>query len=283
MTIQAYNPFIPQPPDLPSDNQPDIETNFLELNETYGVDHIPFGNIIEFATLAAPCVCTSTNHRLATGNTVIVFNMEGTNELGVREDWPINGMAFVVTVIDDNTFSLNGTDSTLYPTYLPNSGDFSSVDLPYGFHTKTLLNTPIIRTPNRAPPKSAYFSQLVENLPQLFFQNGATADDIVQLTKLPVAAQTGNGRGFRTPWGYIINVGEVAAQANTFTIYDFPLPFTSLPFSLTLSRGRIIIQSGTQGTNPVGSALTNTQFQVQYQRSGTGNFRAYIEYLAIGI
>lgn len=283
MTIVAYNPFIPQPPDLPSDSQPDIETNFFRLNEVFGVDHIPFGNVIEAATLAAPCVCTSTNHRLSTGDTVTVFNMEGLTDLNVRQDWPINGMAFVVTVIDANTFSLNGSNSTTYPTYIPSSGDFSSITLPYGFHTKTLLNSPQLRTPDRGAPKSAYFSQLIENLPQLFFQNGQTAADIVQLTDLEVANQTSAGRGWRTPWGMIINMGEVAAQANNFTTYNFPLPYTTRVLSLTLTRGRIIQQTGTQGTNPVGSWISNTQFQVQYQRSGTGNHRAYIEYLAIGI
>lgn len=279
----GYNPFVPQPFDLPSDSQGDFESNFVRLNNTYGVDHIPFGNLVQFATLSAPIVCTSPIHRLTTGDMVTVFNFEGLTPLNDREAWPINGMTFTVTVIDENTFSLDGSDSTTYPTYIENSGDFSSTAIDYGMHLQTHLNTPLLQAPNRAAPKSAYFSQLVQNLPELFFQNGQAAADIFKLTNLMVTNQTGNGRGWVTPWGFIINMGEVAAQANNFTTYDFPVPFTSLPFSLTLTRGRIINQTGTQGTNPVGSILSNTQFQVQYQRSGTGNHRAYIEYLAIGI
>lgn len=279
----TYNPNIPQAFDLPSDSQADIESNFLRLNEVFGQDHIPFGNLIEEATQAAPIVCTSTNHRLTSGDTVTVFNMEGLTNLNVREDWPINGNSFTVTVIDENTFSLDASDSTTYPTYLPNSGDFSSPALPYGYHTKNFFPTPRLNPPSRAAPRSAYFTQNIENLAELFFQNGASLEDIVQLTDIQIAAQTTAGWGFTTPWGLRINIGDVIGIATAFTTYNFPLPFQSVVYSLTLSRGRIVFQSGTGGKNPVGNVLSLSQFQVQYQRSGTSQDRAHILYMAVGV
>jgi hypothetical protein len=283
MTVQVYNPFIPQPPDLPSDSQPDMDSNFFSLNTIFGVDHIPFGNLIEQATLANPIVVTSTNHRLTTGNTVTIFNLEGTTPAGAREEWPINGNSFVVTVIDANTFSLNGSDSTSYPEYLPNSGDFSSVSLPYGQHTKTFLNSPPLNPPNRAAPRSAYFSQDIQNLAQLFYQNNPTAADIYQLTNLQFVNQTANGWGFRTPWGLKINMGQVVAFTVNFTTYDLPLPFTTTPIAIIATRGFIRQQTGT-GTKSISAVLnSNSTFQIRYSQNSGGDGSAYADYLAIGI
>lgn len=280
--MNSYNPRIPQQFDLPSDSQPDIETNFLSLNEVYGEDHIPFGNLIEEATLAAPIVCTSTNHRLTTGDVITVFNMEGTTDAGVRKDWDINGSAFTVTVIDDDTFSLDGSDSTTFPTYLSNSGDFSSAALPYGEHTKNLFPIPSLQPPNRNTPKSAYFTRAVEDGSQLFFQNGPTATDSLQMTDLPIEATTTTGKGFITPWGLIINMGQVIGVAQEFTTFDYPLAFTSTVFSFNITRGPVRFGRAGGSRNPVGSSLSNTQFEVRYANDGTEEFETYIKYIAIG-
>lgn len=281
--MSIYNPRIPQAPDLPSDSQPDIDSNFLSLNEVYGEDHIPFGNLIEEATLAAPIFITSTNHRLTTGNTVTMFNMEGITDNNVREDWTINGSAFVVTVIDDDTFSLDGSDSTTFPTYISNSGDFSSVSLPYGSHTKNFFPTPQLNPPNRVAPKSAYFTQNIENLAELFFQNGNTLADVFQITNLPISATTTEGFGFVTPWGWIVNMGEITIDNLGFTTFDYPLAFTSEVFSLTLTRGVIRINPGGSSTKSVvGSSLSTTQFQAQYTTVITNRNRVYAYYMAIG-
>ncbi len=280
--MNTYNPRIPQATDLPSDSQLDIESNFLNLNEVYGEDHVPFGNLIEEATLAAPIVITSTNHRLTTGNTVTVFNMEGLNDKNVPEDWTINGSAFVVTVIDDDTFSLDGSDSTTFPTYIANSGDFSSVSLPYGSHTKNFFPTIQQNPPNRNTPKSAYFTQNIDNLAELFFQNGSTLADSLQMTNLAVAITTNVGKGFVTPWGWIVNMGEVIAVANTFTTFNYPLAFTNRVYSFTITRGRIRASSAAGTRNPVGSSLSNTQFQVRYANDVSNNFVTRIKFIAIG-
>lgn len=280
----TYNPNIPQPPDLPSDSQPDILTDFLSLNEVFGVDHIPFGNSIEEATLANPCVCTSTNHRLTTGDTVTVYNMEGIDLISVREDWVINNTSFTVTVIDEDTFSLDGSDSTTYPVYIPNSGDFSSTDLPYGYHTKNFFPTTRLDAPNLTSPKSSYFPQNVENLAQLFFQNGATAADKVPLTQVNTTTQTIDGRGFITPWGLIINMGTVVARSSGFSTFNYPVPYTSTVFGLILTRGRplTIDTNDTSTKTVVGQSINLNQFQASYAASGS-TVGAHIKFLAVGI
>ncbi len=293
-----YNPNIPQPRDLPSDSQSDFDTNFLSLNEVFGEDHVPFGNIIEAATIAAPIVITSTTHRLTTGNSVTVFNMEGTNDVGVREDWPINGTTFTVTVIDDNTFSLDGSDSTTFPTYLANSGDFSSISIPYGNHTKNFFPSPQLNPPNRASPKSAYFSQEVVNenslnQTELFFQNGETLADIVQLTNIPsspivqyrnlAGVSIGNGRGFITPWGTIVNFGNAQVLRGLFTTLNYAIPYTSQVFSFTMTRGPVRATNTFQ-ENPIGQSLSNTQFRMSI--SSTSNLSsviARVSFISLGV
>lgn len=278
----TYNPFIPQPPDLPSDSQGDILSNFNLINNFFGVDHVPFGNSIQAATQASPIVITSPIHRLTTGDTVTVTSMRGTTPELVIEDWPINGISFTVTVIDSNIFSLNGSNGTTYPPYIPNTGDFSSPDIDYGFHLKTYFPQAIPGDPNRQPPISAYYTKLdVNNVPNLFFQNGALASLVKQLSDLQIANETSTGRGFKTPWGMIINMGMVRGTARNFITYNFPTPFTSRVFTLQLTMKPNTI-SNSFGINPVGQVLSLTQFQVQAQRSGTVDIDRNMFYLAIG-
>ena len=287
----SYNPRIPQPEDLPSDSQEDIVSNFQLLNQYFGRDHIPFGNSIENATSAMPIVITSTNHRLATGNTVTVANMEGTNPVGEKELWPINGNSFTVTVIDANTFSLDGSNGTTFPAYNANSGDFSSTDLPYGFHLQNTFPNPQSGAPNRPSPRSAYYTKNVEqiidkipvNFAQLFFQNGMTATDEVQLTKLPEFVRTANGVGFKTPWGWIINIGQVVAFTVSFTTYAFPLPYSTVVYSFTASKGQIRQQTGGGTKSIAAQALNLTQFQCRYTQNSGGDGSAYMYYMAIGV
>lgn len=289
----TYNPNIPQSPDLPSDSQPDIESNFLSLNQVFGEDHIPFGNLIEDATLATPCVVTSTNHRLTTADTVTVFNMEGITTAGVRQDWSINSTLFVVTVIDVDNFSLDGSNTTAEPAYIANSGDFTSAALPYGEHTKNFFPSPILNPPNRNNPKTAYFSQNIDNLAELFFQNDITADDVFRLTNIPITAkqiftaldgtQLGKGVGFVTPWNIIINFGQVQAiRALPFT-HEYPVPYTSQVFSFTLTLGPAPFFDNQNQQNPIGRSLNNTQFVIDYASAAIGTVIANVNFIAIGI
>lgn len=278
----TYNPFIPQPPDLPSDSQGDLLSNFGLINTFFGVDHVPFGNTIQSATLTNPIVITSPIHRLTTGNTVTVTLLKGLTPEQVIEDWPINGMTFVVTVVDENTFSLDGSNGTTYPPYIDNSGDFSSPDIDYGFHLKNFFPQAILADPNRAAPISSYYTKLnVNNIPNLFFQNGALASLVKQLSDLTIANETSSGRGFKTPWGMIINAGMVRGNSEQFITYNFPTPYTNRVFTLqlTVKPNRPLLNFG---VNPVGEAISLTQFKVQAQRSGQTVLNRNIYYLAIG-
>lgn len=78
------------------------------------------------ATLANPVSITATAHGLTTGDSVVIRDVAGMVE--------INDAAFVVTVVDANTFTLDAEDGTGYTTYtsggvftVPGSG--ISIDL----------------------------------------------------------------------------------------------------------------------------------------------------------
>ena len=64
---------------------------------------------ISGATKANPCVITATGHGFKTGISVTISGVGGMTQL--------NGNTYVITVIDANSFSLNGINSTAYGTY----------------------------------------------------------------------------------------------------------------------------------------------------------------------
>lgn len=64
---------------------------------------------ITAATQALPCQVTSAGHGLATGDTVYIASIVGMVEL--------NGGSFTVTVVNANTITLDGVDSTAYTAY----------------------------------------------------------------------------------------------------------------------------------------------------------------------
>ena len=64
---------------------------------------------ISDASNANPCVITAASHGLTTGDTIYIYLVQGMLQL--------NDIPFVVTVIDQGSFSLNGIDSTAYGTY----------------------------------------------------------------------------------------------------------------------------------------------------------------------
>ena len=61
------------------------------------------------STQANPCSITATAHELQTGDTVTITGVVGMTEL--------NGNSYTITVVDDDTFTLDSTDSTGYTAY----------------------------------------------------------------------------------------------------------------------------------------------------------------------
>lgn len=66
--------------------------------------------IITNVSLTNPCVITSPNYSLPTGTEIYISNIIGTTQL--------NAGFYTITVIDANTFSLNGIDATGFTAYV---------------------------------------------------------------------------------------------------------------------------------------------------------------------
>lgn len=283
----TYDPGTPQASDIPAASQGEFFDNFLLLNQFFGNDHIPFGNVITSATNAFPVVCKSPNHGLTSGNTITVSHMCYLNQDGILEPWPINGGPYVVTVIDPNTFSFNQSSVDL-GTYYPNSGAFVCQQFNYGFHTKNYFPFTQVSDPNLAPPYSSFYpktttlmiSTKTVEVPNLFFNNGVGSSFVSQLTQIPFRS-TKRGIGFKSPWGITFNMGQVqlkGVNSSTAVSFSFPMPFSSTPFMIIISK---MIE-------PVGLTLlifdlTTTEVYIKGIPAGVSTGNPQISYIAIGI
>lgn len=241
----TYNYNVPLPNDLPSDNQPVFQSNFDSLNDQFGINHVKLGRSVEGATISNPCIISSANHGLSNGDTVVFTHVRGINAQGVVSNWAINGGAgYVITVINENTFSIP-VDSTTYDPYIPNSGDFSSTAYNYGYHTKLFLQQPPLnfKQPDLQSPATSLYPKDIGNFASLFFQNGPQAVLESLLTTFVFSPndvnfiETANGIGFITPWGLIINIGYLYLKFTSATYsVQLPKPFTSTVYTGILSQ-----------------------------------------------
>jgi len=84
-----------------------------------------------------------------------------------------------------------------------------------GYHTKIYMPL-AISDPNLASPASSIYLKTVSAASQLFFQNGNSSTNVVQLTG-SILLETGNdGQGgvysvFQTPWAIKIFIGQTAS------------------------------------------------------------------------
>lgn len=241
----TYNYNVPLPNDLPSDNQPVFQSNFDTLNDQFGINHVKLGRTVEGATLSNPCIISSVDHGLTTGDTAVFTHVRGINAQGVVSDWAINGGAgYVITVINENTFSIP-VDSTTYDPYIPNSGDFSSTAYNYGYHTKLFFQQPPLNfnQPDLQSPATSLYPKDIGNFASLFFQKGPQAVLESLLTFFVFSPtdvnfiETPNGIGFITPWGLIVNTGYLYLKFTTGTYsVELPKPFTSTAYTGILSK-----------------------------------------------
>lgn len=65
---------------------------------------------ISFVSNTNPCSITSGGHGLNSGDSIYIYNVKGTSEL--------NGINYTVTVVDSDTFTLDGVDATGYGAYV---------------------------------------------------------------------------------------------------------------------------------------------------------------------
>jgi hypothetical protein len=283
----TYSTNSPQATDIPADSQSEFLTDFQLLNSIFGVDHIPFGNVITAATRANPCKVTSPNHRLTTGATVTVYRMKGTNSLGQPEAWSINGSTFTVTVVDANNFTLNGLDSSAFDSYIADTGDYLvTSSYPYGFHKKVSFLEPLTNNPGLVSPQCSIYTKMLSEISRVFrpkdqqtgfksestpflnlkFQNGNTQANSTYLTgcdlKFNNLSQvtpfiSGTQFGFKTPFGLTFNVGRVFVLSNgTHTVpnvvnYDsvhYTTVFANDAFSTGVTRVTVLNLSNFQFT-----------------------------------
>lgn len=85
----------------------DLNGNLWEC--LLGMTCIATSKTITGATQATPCVITATGHEYTTGQVVMITSVVGMTQ--------INDKMFTITVIDPDTFSLDGVDSTGYTAY----------------------------------------------------------------------------------------------------------------------------------------------------------------------
>lgn len=229
--MSIYTPSIPQPPALPMNDQVQILGNFGILNTIFGVNHIPFGNVV--STAISTGVITeirSTNHRLTTGDSVTFNLVRGVSGDSVVP-WGINGSPFTVTVITPNRFTVVYNSSNEFP-YIANSGDYTVAgSYPYGYHTQVSLAQPLTtQTPAPGLQSVLYSKYRADGLTiDLAYKNGTVASLEKILTNVVSTPATNAGQGFVTPWGLIVNLGSFTVTQANVGNFRFPSPFTSPP------------------------------------------------------
>ena len=285
-----YAAFVPRSTDTHSESQDDFLNNFRSLNDQFGQNHIPMGNSVEEATLTNPCVITSTNHRLQTGDQVTFTNLKGLNSDNVIEEWSLNTAGLqTITKVDDDSFSVNGYDATTQPTYTLNTGDWSSSAIDYGFHL--MASFPEALSTLLLPPKAAMYTVskdvsrnlLYTNLAFSNFLNQSSQKLITDLTATRASVQSlAHGFTFQTPWGFKILFQLSTVQSKNFTTTrDFVEPFSSQIYCIV---------GGLWDTGPVDEfflgIVSLTQYSIQLQKSVLFPFdtKTYVYYLmAIGV
>lgn len=291
----TYNPSTPQPSEIPSQSQTRFLTNFTLFNQYFGQDHTPAGNVITLATNTAPIVITSAGHGLSTGNMVTVYDITGI-EGNTPVAWPINGNTFTITVIDVNTFSLQGSDATGYPAYLTGTGNFSSASYLYGYHKQLTAATGLTSDPQAGAAGGQIYSKFPRDPegnstfdnPDFFFRNSSIVDQLTRLFNNAQTSTTGKliqqSWGFVTPWGLIINVGFVPDPASAPS-GKFSKPYSTVNYGVVVgcanpgSTRNFVVAVAPLGSDP--NMLTKFGINIDFPSSSGFKFNLY--YISMGI
>lgn len=165
------------------------------------------------------------------------------------------------TIPSDDQEDILFNFQTLNDQYTINHIPFDAISK-NGYHKKIFFFQNNAR-PDRIAPRATLYPKYViynkdtpqqQTISELFYQNGNTAGDERQLVDLILSSsdehvkQTANGIGFKTPWGLIINMGQVKKQVPPSpTPYDWPIPFTTQVYTVII-----------RGYNPPSAPGTNT-------------------------
>lgn len=262
----TYFPSVPQPPEKHSESQPDFLANFGQLNTASAVDHIPFGNSIESATAANPCVITSTDHGLQDGNSVTIYNLQGLLD-GVIIPWTINGTSFTVANRTDNTFALSGagSDTSLQNPYIANTGHWDSGNINYMRHKKVTFADPLgifprvdpaPNFPNLPATVASLFTMALQktvndelvSFSELFYQNDNSSSAVEQLTNNNISYTLNSLPGFalwtfNSPWGLTFNVGVAFIVSTTPATITFPTSYAAGTHYTTVATIKLVSAS----------------------------------------
>ena len=282
----SFNYLIPQPPDIPADGQPDYLNNFGLLNQFFNTDHVPFAGCIQNILNSNPCVISSANHTLSTGNTITLQGFNDNTDVGVVTGMgALNNTSPTITVIDENTFSLNGVDSTAYvPFEIGTFASYVSASLLYGFHNKISFNRPI-GDPNLSSPQCSLYSKLPTSesmQSDLFYQNDKTTTAVEQLTGANFVT-VNNGFGFRTSFGLIFNFGGNSIQMGKPNNFTFPIPYaSSATVQCIIATGAFVFTTYVNNTTISAIPISATQFHIDAPFTlGAGSVKRFY-YMAIG-
>lgn len=105
---------------------------------------------------------------------------------------------------------------------------FTTTSAQAGFHTDINFAAPLVADPNLAAPQASVYPKAVAGTTQLFFQNGALAANVVQLTNI-VPTQVGTNYFIQTPFGLKIAYGFWPNIGSTTHNITFAGTFASTP------------------------------------------------------
>lgn len=154
-----------------------------------------------------------------------------------------------------------------------------------GFHKKITFTNPTTLNPDLFTPTgiASLYTQVSNpdtTRPQLHYQNLVGAAFVSQLTKCTIVSNGAGGFGFKSPWGWIINFGQVFCDGVS-AVLNYPVPYTS----------QVYIILNTPIYNPSIPALkaytvntSLTQFQsIAFLAVGINPIFLKTFYLAIGV
>lgn len=103
-------------------------TPYFQQNMDF-LPNLGFVVSIDFVDITNPCLVTAYQHGLSTGDQIYIYLVEGMEEVNSTEF----ASYFTVTVVDENSFTLDGVDATAFNSYTGGGGIY----LQQFYRTKT--------------------------------------------------------------------------------------------------------------------------------------------------